>query len=72
MLPNGEPRSAAARRMLQEGVTYAIPHRGELPSLCNYYASTQSEPAQLQALEDQRCILSTVYGWLRDCGLASG
>ena len=56
----------------QRGFTDAMPHRGELPGLYNYYARTQSGPAQLQALEDQRCIFSAVHDWLRDCRPASG
>ena len=40
----------------ERGFTDAMPHRSELPGLYNFYARTQSEPAQLQAFEDQRCI----------------
>ena len=40
----------------ERGFTDAMPHRGALPGLYNYYARTKSESVQLQALEDQRCI----------------
>jgi hypothetical protein len=45
----------------ERGFTDAMPHRSELPGLYNYYARTQSEPAQLQALEDQRCIFFPLF-----------
>ena len=38
----------------ERGFTDAMPHRSELPGLYSHYARTQSEPAELQALEDQR------------------
>ena len=56
----------------EKGFTDAMPHRGELPGICNYYALTQSEPVQLQALKDHRNIFSAVHDWFRDCRLASG
>ena len=45
----------------ERGFTDATPHRGELPALYNYYARTQSESVQLQALEDQRCIFFPLF-----------
>jgi hypothetical protein len=45
----------------ERGFTDAMPHRSELPGLYNYYARTQSEPAQLQVLEDQRCIFFPLF-----------
>ena len=45
----------------ERGFTDAMPHRSELPGLYNYYARTQLEPAQLQALEDQRCIFFPLF-----------
>lgn len=45
----------------ERGFADATPHRSELPGLYNHYARTQSEPAQLQALEDQRCIFFPLF-----------
>jgi hypothetical protein len=45
----------------ERGFTDAMPHRSELPGLYNHYARTQSEPAQLQTLEDQRCIFFPLF-----------
>ena len=45
-----------AGERFERGFTDAVPHRGGLLGIYNYYARTQSEPAQLQALEDHRCI----------------
>ena len=45
----------------ERGFTDAMSHRSELPGLYNYYARTHSEPAQLQALEDQRCIFFPLF-----------
>ena len=45
----------------ERGFTDAMPHRAELPSLYNYYARTQSEPRELQQLEDQRCIFFPLF-----------
>ncbi|HCL93665.1 MAG TPA: DUF2855 domain-containing protein, partial [Gammaproteobacteria bacterium] len=45
----------------ERGFADAMPHRSELPGLYNYYARTRSEPAQLQALEDQRCIFFPLF-----------
>jgi len=45
----------------ERGFSDAMPHRSELPGLYNYYARTQSEPDQLQALEDQRCIFFPLF-----------
>ena len=45
----------------ERGFTDAMPHRSELPGLYSHYARTQSEPAELQALEDQRCIFFPLF-----------
>ena len=45
----------------ERGFTDAMPHRGELPGLYNHYARTQSEPSELQQLEDQRCIFFPLF-----------
>ncbi|MEK9990694.1 MAG: DUF2855 family protein [Halieaceae bacterium] len=45
----------------ERGFTDAKPHRSELPGLYNHYVRTQSEPSQLQGLEDQRCIFFPLF-----------
>ena len=43
------------------GFTDVVAHRKALPGLYNQYARTRSEPAALQALEDQRCIFFPLF-----------
>jgi len=43
------------------GFTDAVAHRQALPGLYNHYARTAAEPAELQELEDQRCIFFPLF-----------
>jgi hypothetical protein len=37
------------------------PHRRDLPALYNQYSRTQAEPAELQAIEEQRCVFFPLF-----------
>ena len=43
------------------GFTDVSAHRQALPALYNHYARTEAEPAELRALEDQRCIFFPLF-----------
>ena len=43
------------------GFTDAVAHRQALPGLYNHYARTAAEPAELQELEDERCIFFPLF-----------
>lgn len=43
------------------GFTDISAHRQTLPALYNHYARTEAEPAELRALEDQRCIFFPLF-----------
>ena len=47
--------------MTARGFTDAVAHRQALPGLYNHYARTAAEPAELQELEDQRCIFFPLF-----------
>ena len=59
--PMGSHVVMAAGDISERGFTDAMEHRQELPGLYNHYARTQAEPAELQQLEDQRCIFFPLF-----------
>ncbi|MDG1906607.1 MAG: DUF2855 family protein [Arenicella sp.] len=48
-------------RVKDENFIDMAAHRQELPALYNQYSRTRSEPKELQAIEDQRCVLFPLF-----------
>jgi len=59
--PMGSHVVMAPAELSERGFTDAMAHRQALPGLYNQYARTQAEPAELQQLEDQRCIFFPLF-----------
>ena len=59
--PMGSHVVMAPAELSERGFTDAMAHRQALPGLYNQYARTQAEPAELQHLEDQRCIFFPLF-----------
>jgi hypothetical protein len=48
-------------RVKDEHFMDVAPHRNELPALYNQYSRTGAEPAQMQAIEDERCVFFPLF-----------
>jgi len=48
-------------RVKDEHFMDVAPHRNELPALYNQYSRTAAEPAQMQAIEDERCVFFPLF-----------
>lgn len=48
-------------RVRDEHFMDVAPHRLELPALYNQYSRTGAEPAELQAIEDERCVFFPLF-----------
>lgn len=59
--PMGSHVVMAPAELSERGFTDAMAHRQALPGLYNHYARTKAEPAELQQLEDQRCIFFPLF-----------
>lgn len=59
--PMGSHVVMAPAELSERGFTDAMAHRQALPGLYNHYSRTQAEPAELQQLEDQRCIFFPLF-----------
>ncbi len=59
--PMGSHVVMAPAELSERGFTDAMAHRKALPGLYNHYARTQAEPAELQQLEDERCIFFPLF-----------
>lgn len=48
-------------RVKEQHFTDVASHRAELPALYNQYSRTRSEPAELQAIENERCVFFPLF-----------
>ena len=48
-------------RVRDEHFMDVAPHRHDLPALYNQYSRTRAEPAELQAIEDERCVFFPLF-----------
>jgi len=48
-------------RVKDEHFMDVAPHRRDLPALYNQYSRTRAEPAELQAIEDERCVFFPLF-----------